>query len=100
MPWKECSAVSQRVEFVRLAQAESANIAELCRRFGISRKSGYKWLRRFAVTATAELADRSRRPVNSPGRTPKAMEERVLRVRTEHPAWGGRKIRRVLLNDG
>lgn len=62
MPWKKCSAVSQRVEFVRLAQAESANLAELCRRFGISRKTGYKWLRRFTVTGTAELADRSRRP--------------------------------------
>jgi len=100
MPWKECSAVSQRVEFVRLAQPEPANLAELCRRFRISRKTGYKWLRRFAATGMADLADRSRQPVNSPARTPQAMEERVLRVRTEHPAWGGRKIRRVLLNDG
>ena len=113
MPWKECSAVSQRVEFVRLAQAASANVAELCRRFEISRKTGYKWLQRFAAAGfavapewtdrsrwLAELADRSRRPVNSPGRTPKAMEGRVLRVRAEHPAWGGRKIHRVLLDDG
>lgn len=100
MPWQECSAVSQRVEFVRLAQAGSTSLAALCRRFGVSRKTGYKWLRRFAATGEADLSDRSRRPVNSPRRTPQALEERVLRVRAEHPVWGGRKIRRVLLNDG
>lgn len=100
MLWKECSSVSQRVEFVRLAQPEPGNLAELCRRCGISRKTGYKWLRRFMEAEESSLVDRSRRPMNSPGRTPKAMEERVLRVRAAHPVWGGRKIRRVLLNDG
>ena len=99
MPWKECSAVSERTEFVGLAQAESANVSELCRRFGISRKTGYKWLQRLAVGGPSGLADRSRRPLNSPGRTSEAMELWVLAVRAEHPAWGGRKIRRVLLND-
>ncbi len=100
MPWKECSAVSCREEFVRLAQTEAANVSELCRRFGVSRRTGYKWLGRFASTGRPGLSDRSRRPWSSPERTSEAMEVRVLAVRTEHPAWGGRKIRRVLLNAG
>ncbi len=65
MPWKECSSVSQRVEFVRLAQPEPGNLAELCRRCGISRKTGYKWLRRFMEAEESSLVDRSRRPMNS-----------------------------------
>ena len=98
MPWKECSAVSCREEFVGLAQCELANVSELCVRFGISRKTGYKWLGRYKDAGVSGLLDRSRRPQGSPGRTPEAVEGRVLAIRGEHPAWGGRKIRRVLLN--
>jgi len=100
MPWKECSPVSCREEFVGLAGAERANMSTLCRRFGVSRKTGYKWLRRYANAGVSGLSDRSRRPGHSPGRTSEAMEGRVLAVRAEHPAWGGRKIQRVLLNAG
>ena len=90
MPWKECSSVSLRKEFIVLAMGKDANIAELCRRLGISRKTGYKWLDRFR--AGGELADRSRRPRRSPGKTDAAVESAVLATRGEHPAWGGRKI--------
>jgi hypothetical protein len=62
MPWTERSAMDQREEFVRLASAPGANRKELCRRFGISRKTGYKLLHRCAVEGRAGLADRSRRP--------------------------------------
>lgn len=92
--------MSCREEFVGLAQAERVQMSALCRRFGVSRKTGYKWLRRHASAGVSGLLDRSRRPRGSPWRTSEAMEERVLTVRTEHPAWGGRKIRRVLLNAG
>ena len=78
MPWKECSAVSCREEFVRLAQVEWAKMSELCRRFGVSRKTGYKWLGRYASTGASGLLDRSRRPRGSPARTSEAMEERVV----------------------
>jgi len=100
MPWKECSAVSCREEFVGLAQGERAQMSALCRRFGVSRKTGYKWVKRYASAGVSGLLDRSRRPRDSPGRTSETMEGRVLAVRIEHPAWGGRKIRRVLLNAG
>ncbi len=92
--------MSCREEFVGLAQAERAQMSELCRRFGVSRKTGYKWLRRYASAGVSGLLDRSRRPRDSPWRTSEAMEGLVLAVRAEHPAWGGRKIRRVLRNHG
>lgn len=91
MPWMESTPMSQRREFVRLAQAHSLSFAELCRRFGISRKTGYKWCNR-----AADLREHSRRPQHSPTRTPAAIEERVLTLRHQHPAWGGRKIARRL----
>ena len=90
MPSKECSKVGERGEFVRLAKVEGANVSRLCERFGISRKTGHKWLRRF--DSHEELADRSRRPQDSPRRTVRKMEQAVLGVRDRHPAWGGRKI--------
>jgi len=64
MPWRDVSVMDQRREFVRLAQLEGANRRELCRRFGISPKTGYKWLARQAGGELA-LADRSRRPLAS-----------------------------------
>lgn len=92
MPWKECSTVSQREEFVQLALSSSANIALLCRRFGVSRKTGYRWLDRYRQEGRAGLFDRSRRPVSSPGRTSASVEQEVVELRRSHPAWGGRKI--------
>ena len=90
--------MSLRQEFVRLAGQDGANKRELCRRFGISPKTGYKWLARAAegLPATQPLADRSRRPLTSPARSAQAVEQAVLAVRREHPAWGGRKIARRL----
>jgi transposase InsO family protein len=97
MPWREVSVMEQRLEFVRLALKDGANRAELCRRFGISRQVGYKWLGRWA--ADAELADRSRRPHASPLQTEREVEARILVVRDAHPAWGARKIARCLERD-
>jgi transposase InsO family protein len=96
MPFKECSLMSEREEFCRLAAMPDANKRELCRRFGISPQTGYKWIGRFRSDGDGGLADRSRRPLISPARTAEPVEADVLEVRREYPAWGGRKIRRVL----
>ena len=100
MPWKEVSAVELREEFVMLALVEGSCLRELCRRYGISPTTGYKWLARHAAEGRAGLADRSRRPLSSPRRTAREIEERVLALRERHPAWGGRKLRRRLQDLG
>ena len=86
MSWKDVCVMSQRVEFVSLASAEGANVSELCRRFGVSRKTGDKWLSRSAAQGRAGLLDQSRRPKVSAGQIDGAAEERVLALRREHPA--------------
>jgi len=90
--------MDQRREFVRLAMQEGANRRELCRRFGIHPDTGYKWLARWQ--SDQNLADRSRRPHSSPGRTDRDLEERILAVRDAHPAWGARKIAWCLESKG
>src|SRR5665213_2004549 len=100
MPFKECSLVSQREEFCRLALGPGAHVRNLCGRFGISPTTGYKWLGQYRALGAAGLADRSRRPLTSPGQTAPALEAQVMGVRLEHCAWGGRKIRQVLRNQG
>src|SRR5438105_7556132 len=101
MPWRERSVMDEREEFVSLALAAGANRSELCRRFGISREKGYKWLRRFEATGRSGLADRSRRPKTSPTQTVAAIEAQVLQIRAEsNNAWGGRKIERALRDAG
>ena len=84
--------MSSRHEFVTLASQAEANVRELCRRYRISSRTAYKWLSRFRADGVTGLADRSRRPNHTPERTPPAVEERVIALRREHPAWGGRKL--------
>ncbi len=100
MPWVG-SVESQRLEFCRLVESGfDVAFSVLCARFGISRKTGYKWLDRYRLEGPGGLVDRSRAPVSSPSRTPEVMVAKVLDMRREHPAWGGRKIRRRLINLG
>jgi transposase InsO family protein len=75
-------------------------MSELCRRFGVSRSNGYKWRGRYRAEGPAGLSERSRRPHHSPSRTTGELEAEVLAVRRAHPAWGGRKIRKVLERGG
>ena len=98
VPWQEVSRLDNRAEFVGLALQAGVNMSALCRRFGISRKTGYKWLGR--ARAGQALSDRSRRPETSPGRTAAVLEAAVLALRAAHPSWGGRKLRRRLQDQG
>lgn len=99
MPWQEVSAMSQRREFVMLAVQDGANVRGLCRRFGISPTTGYKWVER-AADPGERFDDRSRAPLHQPGRTSPRIETAILKVRDRHPVWGGRKIRRRLVDLG
>jgi transposase InsO family protein len=95
--------MSERLEFVTLilaaeGQALKLNMRELCHRFQISRKTGYKWLNRFKEGGRKleALEDLSRRPVNSPHRTCAQIEALVLALRRKHPHWGARKLRALM----
>src|ERR1700734_3278073 len=96
MPWNPRDTMTLRHEFVELASHQSVPFAELCRRFGISRQTGYKWLKRFKTEGLEGLADQSRRPLSNPSITSPSLEQHVLGVRAQNPAWGGRKISRYL----
>jgi transposase InsO family protein len=100
MPWIVKDLIATRLEFVTLAAQPDANVRQLCRRFGISPTAGYKWLERFKAAGREALADRSRRPQRSPARTASAIQEQVVALRQEHPAWGARKLRQRLLRLG
>ena len=97
MPWEYKTVRAQREEFVLAAQ-RGGNFSALCREFGISRKTGYKWMQR--AQNGEEFDDRSRQPKRVSARTPEAIEGKILAVRTEHPGWGARKIKIVLEKAG
>lgn len=100
MPWKEVSTVSLRKEFVALASLPDANISDLCHRFSISRKTAYKWLKRARSGGADALHNRSTRPQRSPNKTPAAIERLIIERRLRYPDWGGRKLKRVLEDEG
>jgi transposase InsO family protein len=100
MPWKTESVMEQRVRFVSAALNKEETFKELCKRFGVSRQTGYKWVRRYKrQRSVADLADRSRRPHQSPRRTSPAREQEVLAVR-DQKGWGAAKIQDVLRAQG
>lgn len=92
MPWQEVSIMTLRYEFVMLAQQEDFNFSSLCQSFNISRKTGYKWLKRFNESGSAGLSDMSRRPHSNPLRSVETIESAIETLREKHPAWGGRKL--------
>lgn len=92
--------MDQRREFVRLAEAGTVSLSELCRRFGISRQTGHTLLRRYREAGDVGLLERSRCPHSSPRRSPDALEQRVVSLRAQHPSWGGRKLARRLADLG
>lgn len=100
MGWRESTVVTERKEFVMLALEEGVNFSELCRRFRIKRDTGYKFLGRYKREGVSGLYDRSKKAKNIPHKTSSEVEGLILRLRDEHPSWGGRKLRRRLLDMG
>ena len=100
MPWEKTDMEEQRVKFVVRAASGKEPMSALCREFGVSRPTGYRWRRRFqqAGSVTA-MAERSRRPEHSPGQTEWRKEERVVALRQEH-GWGAKKLEVLLREEG
>ena len=96
MPWKECSVMEERLRFIaRLLEGEA--MTDVCREFGISRKTGYKILARYKDEGSAALTDRSRRPVRYANQLPPQIEGLIVSLKTGKPHWGARKIRELLI---
>ena len=92
MPWKVHCLLEARQRFVRAAVRGIQSVAQLCRQFGISRKTGFKWLARFRSQGGPGLSDRSRRPQRSPGRTASRWLKEIGQTRQRRPRWGAKKI--------
>jgi len=96
MPWRERSPMDERVQFISDYQRQLFTITELCDRFGVSRKTGYKWIARYAADGAAGLTSRSSRPGHSPQATDDGVVAAIEALRRRHPTWGGKKILAVL----
>ncbi len=92
MPWKETTPVDQRLRFIAALSSCRYTMTELCRTYGISRKTGYKWAGRYARQGVDGLKDRSRRPLGCPHRTEKRCEDALVELRRAHPRWGAKKL--------
>jgi putative transposase len=96
MPWQEVVTVELRQQFVHDALRRMVPVAELCAAYGISRKTGYKFLARYDTLGVAGLADQSRRPHRSPAALDPVLLDRLLEAHDRHPYWGPRKLLRLV----
>lgn len=99
MPWRVESVMEQRLSFVLEAKRSGESLSSLCLRYGVSRRVGYKWLKRYQQAGVAGMQELSRRPHHSPSRTSPDKEQKVLQVRDEK-GWGAEKIQYVLEQAG
>ena len=96
MPWKESVIMEERLQFVRDALSDRFTMSELCARYGVSRRIGYKWLARYEAEGRRGLVDRSRAPRHCPHKLSGELAELLISERTAHPHWGARKLLQVL----
>ena len=97
MPWEKTEPMTEKDRFVTLARTGRFTITALCADFGISRKTGHKYLQRFEVQGAGGLQERSRRPKSSVGATDNEVQRLILQERRKHPTWGAKKIHDLLL---
>src|SRR6266536_1149573 len=96
MPWLETAPVEERIQFIQDALSDRFMMSELCARYGVSRRIGYKWLARYEEEGRRRLRDRSRAPHHCPHRIAEEIAERICALRRQHPFWGARKLLRIL----
>ena len=99
MPWKASSVMEEKVRFVVEYEREEQTMTELSESFGISRETGYVWLRRYRALGLEGLLELNRAAKRHPNQTVAAIEQAVLELRGAHMNWGPRKLQRVLERD-
>ena len=87
--------MAKRLRFVVVASRKERRFTDLCKEFGISRQTGYTWLKRYAEGGSSQVVDRSRRPIHSPARTAPEREQAVVELRQRWPDWGAPKLQAV-----
>ena len=96
MPWKEVRPMDERVLFIADYLRKSNNFSQLCERYGISRKTGYKWVERYRATGADGLIERSRRPHRAGQETPYAIRQAILELRDQRDPPGPKKLQALL----
>jgi putative transposase len=96
MPWRHTSPMDQKTQFIADYLRQTLSITELCALYGVSRKTGYKWIERYLTSGPSGLEERSRKPGSSPHQTPQHVIEALLEVRRRHPSWGAKKLLSIL----
>lgn len=96
MPWARTDWMSERVKFIAAYLEHEASFSDLCLDFGISRKTGYKWVRRYQAEGVSALQEVSRAPHSHPNAISTDIVQSIVAIRRRHPRWGPRKVRVVL----
>src|SRR6185295_11634626 len=96
MPWRAASPMDQRTQFIADFLRDTLSITELCALYGVSRKTGYKFIDRYLRHGPAGLEEHPRRPRHSPNETPEEIVAALLDARRCHPTWGGKKLLALL----
>lgn len=92
MPWKEVTLMDDKVNFISDYLKQYFSMTELCERYNVSRKTGYKWIDRYKKLGTDGLHDLSKRPHHLPTKTPAKIEKEIIKIRGRHQSWGAKKI--------
>lgn len=92
MTWKEVKVNEQRTRFIAAYESEEFSLAELCRQYEITRRTGYKWIHRYEAFGLEGLKELSRNPANHPNTTPEPIIQKILQLKSRRPHWGARKI--------
>ncbi|MGB8222232.1 MAG: integrase core domain-containing protein [Polyangiales bacterium] len=100
MPWKVTEPMQERIKFIEEWLTTRHTMVDLCRKYGVTRKTGYKWVQRFKDGGTPSLCDASRAPLLHPNAIEETMVELVIGIRRRHPQWGPKKLRARLLQQG
>lgn len=96
MPWNQVTPMDEKTQFIADVLRHTLSISELCARYNVSRKTAYKWIRRYQAEGPAGLRERSRRPRTCPHQTPSDIEAAIVEARRKHPRWGAKKLLRIL----
>ncbi len=100
MPWREESIMSLKEDFITRALAKEESFTKLCQEYRITRKTGYKLVKRYQEEGLAGLEPRSKKPLSSPYKTDPEIEEAIVNLRLKQPTWGARKLLKYLRNQG